>query len=102
MGYWEQAYAGQKYGETFDWYAQWSEKTEVGGPTLAEIVRNLLPKESKILMLGCGNSDMSALMYEDGYKMITNIDVAESVIKEMSERYAKLDKMTWLAMDASV
>ena len=50
-------------------------------------------KESKILILGCGNSEFSEELYDFGYKNIYNIDISENVIKSMKERNIKRDKM---------
>lgn len=98
--YWEEAYAGKRYGVNFDWYAAWAEPT-LDGYTLGEKMRPLLSKNAKILMLGAGNSNMSALMYNEGFKSITNIDIAQAVIDEMSQRHNDLTEMTWLQMDGS-
>lgn len=98
--YWDLAYAEGRYGETYDWYGSWAEAS-LDGRTLRDVVRPLLPLGPKILVLGCGNSDMSALMYADGYGQITNVDISEVVIARMRQRYADLRGMTWMAMDAT-
>lgn len=99
--YWDEAYTGKKYGESFDWYGAWAEPLSTGRDNIGDIVRPLLAKESRILMLGSGNSNMSALMYKEGYENIVNIDIAESVIGHMQEQYGDLKKMTWQTMDAT-
>lgn len=43
-------------------------------------------KESKILIVGCGNSEFSEKIYDCGWKNIYNIDISESVISFMKER----------------
>ena len=40
----------------------------------------------KILMLGCGNANFSADLYDDGYKNITNVDISSVVIQQMIEK----------------
>lgn len=50
----------------------------------------------KILIVGCGNSDLSASLYDIGYTNITNIDYSEVVIEKMQRIYPK---MTWICMD---
>lgn len=99
--YWDDAYTGGKYGESFDWFGAWGVRAADGGPGLAEAVRPLVQKGDHILMLGCGNSNMSALMYKEGYQDIVNLDISEAVIEQMRRRYAHLDRMTWVAMDAA-
>ena len=51
-------------------------------------------------MVGCGNSKLSEQMYEAGYHQIVNIDISESVIKQMKEATPNMD-MEWLVMDAT-
>ena len=35
----------------------------------------------KILIIGCGNADFSADLYDDGYENIVNVDISDIVIK---------------------
>lgn len=64
-------------------------------------MEELIPtKNVQILMLGCGNSNFSADMYEDGYHNIVNSDISEVCIKKMAELHA--DKtMRWIVEDAT-
>lgn len=34
-------------------------------------------------MLGCGNSELSQKMYDDGFENIVNIDISDVVIEQM-------------------
>lgn len=52
-------------------------------------------------MVGCGNSDLSSEMYDDGYTNITNIDFSPVVIKEMQQKNKKRNKMKWEVMDVT-
>lgn len=54
---------------------------------------------SSILVLGCGNSDFSALLYDDGNHRITNIDFSELVINEMKIKNSSRVSMRWLVQD---
>lgn len=99
--YWDGAYAGGKYGDSFDWFGAWGVQAADGGPGLAEAVRPLVQHSDRILMLGCGNSNMSALMYKEGYQRVVNLDISQPVIDQMRRRYGHMDQMTWVAMDAS-
>ena len=44
-------------------------------------------KKSKILELGCGNSNLSADLNENGYENITSLDFSHIIIKRMKEKY---------------
>ena len=90
--YWEQRYKDSEY-TTFDWLENY--------PTLKEIIISLnIPKETgKILNLGCGNSEFSENMYDDGYHNIKNIDISQNVIKLMTERSKDRPEMTYEVMD---
>ena len=90
--YWEQRYKDSEY-TTFDWLENYS--------TLKEIIISLnIPKETgKILNLGCGNSEFSENMYDDGYHNIKNIDISQNVIKLMTERSKDRPEMTYEVMD---
>lgn len=46
-----------------------------------------------MLNLGCGNSEFSERMYDDGYNNMINIDICENVIKFMIERNHHREKM---------
>ena len=90
--YWEERYKNSEYA-TFDWLENY--------PTLKEIITSLnIPKESgKILNLGCGNSEFSENMYDDGYHNIKNIDISHYVIDLMKERSKTRPEMTYEVMD---
>lgn len=53
-------------------------------------------------MLGCGNSKLSADLYDVGYKQMTNIDISHIVIKQMKELH-RVDRpeMLFQQMDAT-
>jgi ubiquinone/menaquinone biosynthesis C-methylase UbiE len=82
--YWEERYKLQK-GSTFDWLEDYE--------TLKTIIDDLkLDKtKCKILNLGCGNSEFSEHMYDDGYRNIENVDISENVVKFMVERNKNRD-----------
>lgn len=52
-----------------------------------------IDKNSKILHLGCGNSEFSEKMYDDGYHDNYNIDICCNVIDFMKERNFHREKM---------
>lgn len=97
--YWEEAYGAGKYGESFDWFGGW-EEPDISNATIAEVFRSLHSKDQKILMMGCGISNVSAHMYREGYTNIMNIDVSEAAITQMQQLWGHLEGMQWKAMNA--
>ena len=64
-----------------------------------DYIHEHLPKDARILVPGCGNSAISADMYNDGYHNLVNIDFSPVVIEQMQRRYQDLSDMSWLVMD---
>jgi 2-polyprenyl-3-methyl-5-hydroxy-6-metoxy-1,4-benzoquinol methylase len=53
--------------------------------------------QSRILMIGCGNSTFSEELYDAGYQCICNLDYSEIVIDAMRTKYGQSrPKMTWV------
>ena len=50
-------------------------------------------------MVGCGNSKLSENMYDVFFKNITNIDLSDVVIKQMSVKNKSRTDMKYLKMD---
>lgn len=42
----------------------------------------------QILVAGCGNSDLSADLYDVGYHNVLNVDISSTVIRQMSAKHA--------------
>ncbi len=55
-----------------------------------------------ILVVGCGNSTLSADLYDVGHHKIFNIDISEVVIRQMNDKHSadrpemKFEKMDML------
>lgn len=63
--YWDKRYADEGPEEDYDWFKKYED--------LEPILSELIPKkDSKILMLGCGNSTLSVDMAGAGYSNITS------------------------------
>ena len=90
--YWEKRYEEQE-GRTFDWLEDYE--------ALKDMIESIASRESKILMLGCGNAEISEDMYNDGYKHIHNIDISAVVIEQMKSRNYNKPEMTWEVMDVT-
>ena len=88
-GYWEQRF---EHEEEYDWLL-----------TLAKLESQLLPHlhmDDRILIVGCGNSTLSADLYDRGYHHITNIDFSATVIDKMKSLHSvSRPGMVWLEQD---
>ncbi|ELU00523.1 hypothetical protein CAPTEDRAFT_136807 [Capitella teleta] len=91
--YWEKFF--KKRGEkAFEWYGEY--------PELCSILHKYIKPSEKILVIGCGNSNLSADMYDVGYHNITNIDISETVIRQMKQKNSeKRPLMQFIQMDAT-
>ncbi|KAI8321272.1 S-adenosyl-L-methionine-dependent methyltransferase [Martensiomyces pterosporus] len=89
--YWQKRYE-QEPDEAFDWFKTYEDLKPLFG-------RHIPDKESRILMLGCGNSTLSGDMYDDGYENIVNVDYSDIVVGQMRQRTSHQPRMTWEVMD---
>lgn len=94
--YWEKFFR-KRGGKAFEWYGEYGD--------LCGLLHKYIKSAEKVLMVGCGNSSLSADMYDVGYKNITNIDISEVVINQMTQKNAeprpdmKFVKMDMLQME---
>ena len=58
-----------------------------------------IPKQARILNIGCGNSEFSERLYDEGYTNNFNIDIADNVIKYMNSRKGKRKNLHYEVMD---
>ena len=67
---------------------------------LCGIVHKYIKKQDKVLVIGCGNSKLSADIYDVGYNNIVNIDISDVVVRQMSQMHSKeRPDMKFLKMD---
>lgn len=100
---WDKFFTIRGTGDSFEWYAEW---TELHHPLLSLLAGNDENHSSssspllKILVPGCGNSKLSENLYDAGFKEITNIDFSKVVISDMLRRNVR-DRpgMRWRVMD---
>jgi SAM-dependent methyltransferase len=76
VDYWNVRFKEEK---EYEWLMSYS--------TLRDLLRPRINFDSRILIVGCGNSPFSAEMYDDGYHNIVNIDFSKVVIDEMRQRH---------------
>mmetsp|Transcript_10806 Transcript_10806/g.14024 ORF Transcript_10806/g.14024 Transcript_10806/m.14024 type:complete len:265 (-) Transcript_10806:579-1373(-) len=90
--FWDARYI--KNPEVFEWYLEYRE--------LERIFDDFMDLGDEILVVGCGNSALSADMALQGFDFITNIDFSTIVISQMKEKYAEdLPDMPWFYMDST-
>lgn len=91
--YWNEFF--QKRGKAaFEWYGEFWQ--------LAGTICKYLKSTDKILIVGCGNSALSADLYDTGYRNIISIDISDVVIRQMKEKYVEArPQMQFLQMDAT-
>ncbi|XP_060064258.1 eEF1A lysine and N-terminal methyltransferase-like [Ylistrum balloti] len=89
--YWDQFF--QKRGtKAFEWYGEY--------PELCGILHKYIKPTDKILMVGCGNSQLSENLYDVGYHNIINIDISDTVIRQMTDKNKKCrPDMKFIKMD---
>ncbi|XP_036129255.1 eEF1A lysine and N-terminal methyltransferase isoform X2 [Molossus molossus] len=91
VDYWEKFFQ-QRGKKAFEWYGTYLE--------LCGVLHKYIKPREKVLVIGCGNSELSEQLYDVGYQDIVNIDISEVVIKQMKERNAnRRPQMSFLKMD---
>ena len=69
--YWDRRYQ-ENEGQMYDWLE--------GYASLKHLFQNKIDRNSRILILGCGNSKLGEEIYDDGFQNIYNIDISSTVI----------------------
>ncbi|XP_072504730.1 eEF1A lysine and N-terminal methyltransferase isoform X2 [Notamacropus eugenii] len=91
VDYWEKFFQ-QRGKKAFEWYGSYLD--------LCGVLHKYIKAKDKVLVVGCGNSELSEQLYDVGYQDIVNIDISEVVIKQMKERSAsRRPQMSFLQMD---
>ncbi|MCO5608556.1 hypothetical protein L7F22_062767 [Adiantum nelumboides] len=81
--FWDKTYA--KESEPLEWYQSYSD--------VAQLLKRYIPTTSLVLMVGCGNAEISEDMVKDGYEDITNIDNSAVVIDAMQKKYQYVSQL---------
>ena len=88
--YWDEFF--RKRTNAFEWYGQYNE--------LCGVLDKYCKLKEKLLMIGCGNSQLSEDLYDVGYRHLINIDISEVVINQMKEKNKELrGDMEFIKMD---
>ncbi|XP_070817194.1 eEF1A lysine and N-terminal methyltransferase [Chaetodon trifascialis] len=91
--YWERFF--KRRGEkAFEWYGDYNK--------LCGVLHKYIKVQHKVLVVGCGNSELSEQLYDVGYKHLTNIDISETVVTHMNQRNAeRRPGLTFQQVDAT-
>ncbi|XP_041791775.1 eEF1A lysine and N-terminal methyltransferase isoform X1 [Chelmon rostratus] len=91
--YWERFF--KKRGDkAFEWYGDYNK--------LCGVLHKYIKVQHKVLVVGCGNSELSEQLYDVGYKHLTNIDISETVVTHMNQRNAeRRPGLTFQQVDAT-
>ncbi|KAL5011998.1 hypothetical protein ScPMuIL_010549 [Solemya velum] len=90
-GYWDQFF--KKRGtKAFEWYGDY--------PELCGVLHKYIKPVDPILVVGCGNSRLSEDLYDVGCRNIVNIDISDTVVRQMKEKNRNLRPlMSFTKMD---
>ena len=80
--YWDDRYTAGKGEPLFDWYADFESVRMVIEPYIDEE-----QKGDTILVLGCGNSQLSMHLRDAGYGHITSVDISEVCVSQARAKY---------------
>ncbi|XP_038162845.1 eEF1A lysine and N-terminal methyltransferase isoform X2 [Cyprinodon tularosa] len=91
--YWERFF--KKRGErAFEWYGDYNK--------ICGVLHKYIKVQDKVLVVGCGNSELSEQLYDVGYKHLTNIDISETVVAHMNQRNSeRRPDLTFHQVDAT-
>merc|ERR1712072_1421994 len=88
---WENRY--RENGDLFEWYAPF----EYLEPRL--MAATGMSESSKVLIMGCGTSGLSAALYDSGVKAITSVDFSQTAVSLQSERNRERKGMKFTVED---
>ena len=84
--YWDDRFAKE---EQFNWLVSYEDVKDQIAPFLSP--------DSKILLVGCGNSTFSEQLYDAGFRQLWNVDYSKVVIDKMTKKYEETrPEMKWL------
>ncbi|XP_068599876.1 eEF1A lysine and N-terminal methyltransferase [Brachionichthys hirsutus] len=91
--YWEKFFK-RRGDKAFEWYGDYNK--------LCGVLHKYIKAQHKVLVVGCGNSELSEQLHDVGYKHLTNIDISETVVTRMNQRNAeRRPGLTFQQVDAT-
>ena len=79
--YWD-SFFKKRGRKAFEWYGEYAE--------LCGVLHKYIKLKDQILMVGCGNSTLSADLFDVGYKDLVSIDLSSVVVKQMKQQHEKV------------
>ena len=77
QSYWDQRFRAE---ESYDWLSTFAD--------IRALLEPAIRPSHRILLIGCGNSTLSADMYDAGYTNLVNIDYSAVVIDRMRQQHS--------------
>ncbi len=78
--YWE-SFFKRRGRRAFEWYGEYAE--------LCGVLHKYSKPKEPLLVVGCGNSSLSADLHDVGYPSVVSVDVSEVAIRQMREMHAR-------------
>ena len=85
VDYWNNRYTSES---EYDWLGDYE--------VFKDLIHKHVKSSDKILMVGCGNSQLSQQMYQDGYEQIVSTDISEVCIENQKKTFPHL---SWQVAD---
>jgi 2-polyprenyl-3-methyl-5-hydroxy-6-metoxy-1,4-benzoquinol methylase len=94
--------SSEKYASVDYWNGRYTNEVEydwLGDYNMfKDIIARHVSKSDKVLMVGCGNSNLSQQMYLDGYTQICSSDISETCIANQTKIFPHL---SWTVADVT-
>lgn len=84
----------QRGARAFEWYSEWAQLRSLVRAAVGADEGSPTQLGGRLLVVGCGNSELSAQLYDDGFQDITNIDFSKARTARSTQHYADL---AWLS-----
>lgn len=83
--FWDYRYANEH--EPFEWYYDYS--------AFRDIILDNIPLHFKVMMAGCGSSNMIGDMVDDGYEQLVAADLSRVCIAQLKYRYKDIPQISF-------
>jgi SAM-dependent methyltransferase len=100
LRYWDEFFRDweRRSGDSaFEWYGDWK---DIAGDVVARLPARVPRSDIRVLVIGCGNSSLSADMFAAGFTNVVSIDFSEEVIGRMRAQHVARPGLVWEVMDA--